>query len=303
MKAVDKINLVAGEGGRQEVVGLVGESGCGKTTTGFSVIRLISKPGRIVGGKVLLRGRDLLSLTDAEMRNMRGGQISMIFQDPTAYLNPVMKIGDQVVESILLHQDVSKREAQAKAIEALELTRIPSPEELFSYYPFQLSGGMKQRVVIATALSCNPSLLIADEPTSNLDTTVQAQIMNLFKKLMKEISLSVLLITHDLGIVAGICDRVYIMYAGKIVEHGDVYALFDRPKHPYVDGLLRCVLSIDEFREELIEIKGAVPDLINPPTGCRFYPRCSNRMKRCHQETPPPFEVERGHYVSCWLYK
>lgn len=299
VKAVDGVNLEIGKG---EVIGLVGESGCGKSMTAFSIVRLVPSPGRILGGEVVFRGKKLLELTEREMRNIRGKEISMIFQDPLTYLNPIMKIGDQIAENILLHQGFKKKEANRKVIEALEMVRLPTPAKIAKYYPHQLSGGMRQRVMIAMAISCNPSLLIADEPTTFLDVTVQAQILNLIRDLTKKLRISLIMITHDLGIVAEICDRVYIMYAGKIVEQADVLSLYEDCKHPYTVGLLESALSIDEFKEKLESIKGTVPELINPPSGCRFHPRCEQRKAICSQKEPPLIEIDQAHTISCWLY-
>ena len=300
VKAVDDVDLRIDNG---RSVGLVGESGCGKTMTALSIMRLVPRPGRIISGKILFKDRNLLDLGEKEMRDIRGKQISMVFQDPMTYLNPVMKVKDQIAEVILLHQSESKRKAkEKKVIEVLKKVRIPSPSKVAEYYPHQLSGGMRQRILIAMALSCNPALLIADEPTTALDVTVQAQVLNLIKDLKKETGISLLLITHDLGIVADICDEVNVMYAGKIVEHADVFKLYENPLHPYTQGLLSSALSIDEFKETLTTIEGSVPDLINPPQGCRFNPRCKLARDNCRQKVPLPIEIELGHTVSCCLY-
>lgn len=285
-----------------EAVGLVGESGCGKSTLAFSVLRLVPcPPGSIEGGRILFKGRDLLSLGSDEMRKVRGREISMIFQDPMTYLNPVMTIGDQIAESIRLHQP--SRDAKQATMEALASVRMPDPASVAQSYPHQLSGGMKQRALIGMAVACRPSLLIADEPTTALDVTVQAQILRLIVDLKDRLGTTLLLITHDLGIVAEICDRVYVMYAGQIVEEASVFNLFENPKHPYTDGLLRSVLSIDEFKETLEYIPGAVPDLISPPAGCRFAARCPERIPRCTTHEPPPVVMENGSRVHCWLYE
>jgi len=301
VKAVDGVDLTID---KKEAVGLVGESGCGKTMTAFSIMRLVpSPPGKIVGGKILFQGRNLLELSDREIQAVRGQSISMVFQDPMTYLNPVMKVGSQVAEVVLRHQGVDREEAKKIALESLKTVRIPTPSSVFGYYPHQLSGGMRQRALLAMALSCKPSLLIADEPTTALDVTIQMQILDLIRRVRDELSTSLLMITHDFGIVAEICDRVYVMYAGKIVETADVIALYENPKHPYTGGLLECVLSPKEYKESLPTIGGFVPDLANPPTGCRFHPRCPHLKPICIQKEPPAVEVEPRHKVSCWLYQ
>jgi oligopeptide/dipeptide ABC transporter ATP-binding protein len=301
VKAVDGVSLKVGEG---EAVGLVGESGCGKTMTARSIIRLIpTPPGRIVGGRIIFKGRDLLKLTKNELNKMRGKEIGMVFQDPMTFLNPVLKIGDQIAEVLLAHQVATKNDARRKVVEILEKMRMPSASKVVDYYPHMLSGGMRQRVLIAIGICCDPSLVILDEPTSALDATVQAQVLALIKSLKSDFNVSLLLITHDLGIVSDICDRVYVMYAGKIVEHADVYSIFENPLHPYTAGLLNCVLSIDEYKESLFTIPGSVPDMINLPSGCRFHPRCSQSMLVCTEKEPSPIKHNPGHVVSCWLYR
>ena len=299
VRAVDGVDLAIKAG---EAVGLVGESGCGKSTLAFSVLGLVpSPPGKIAGGKVIFKGRDLLGLGRQEMRRVRGKEISMIFQDPATYLNPVMTIGDQIAESIKLHQP--SRDAKEATLQALEAVRMPDPASVEQSYPHQMSGGMKQRALIGMAVACRPSLLIADEPTMALDVTVQAQILSLIIDLRDRLDTTLLLITHDLGIVAEICDRVYVMYAGQVVETASVFDLFENPKHPYTQGLLRSVLSIDEFKETLEWIPGEVPDLVSPPAGCRFGPRCPEVTPRCLTETPPPFSSKNGWEVYCWMYE
>ena len=303
MKAVDGVNLTVQKG---EAMGLVGESGCGKTMTAFSIMRLVPAPGKIVGGKIWFdhnNGRmDLTEVSEEEMMKVRGGKISMVFQDPMTYLNPVMRICDQIAEAVVLHQGGSRNGARRKAIELLEKVRIPIPSTIAQYYPHELSGGMRQRALIAMAISCNPDLLIADEPTTALDVTVQAQVLELIKQLKHEMGMALMLITHDLGIVADICDRVCVMYAGQIVEEGDVYEIFREPTHPYTMGLLKSTLSIDEFKETLVTIEGTVPDLTNLPPGCRFCPRCSQVSGRCRETQPAMVEMKKGHKVSCWLH-
>jgi oligopeptide/dipeptide ABC transporter ATP-binding protein len=285
-----------------ESVALVGESGCGKTQTAFSVLRIIPIPGKIIGGKVLFKGTDLLQLSEKEMQEIRGGDIAITFQDPTTFLNPVMKIKDQIAEGLILHKKYSKKEAYGRVAEVLNEMKIPYPEKVADSYPHQLSGGMRQRVLIAIAMSSTPAILIADEPTTALDVTIQAQILNLMNDLKNEFETSNLLITHDLGIVADLCDRVYVMYAGKIVESADVFQTFEDPAHPYTQGLLRSVLSIDEFKKELVTIDGVVPQLIDPPKGCRFNPRCEYAMEICRQKIPEMKTISNTHSVACWLY-
>ncbi len=300
IKAVDDVNLQISEG---ETVALVGESGSGKTVTGLSILRLISDPpGRIVDGKISLRNKDLLKLSKKEIARIRGSEISMIFQDPMTYLNPVAKVGNQVREAIILHQKLSKPAAKTKAVESLKTVRIAEPERVYNYYPHQLSGGMGQRIITAIALACNPHLIIADEPTTALDVTIQAQILSLLKKIIKDLGTSLLLISHDFGIVASIVDTVYVMYVGKIMEHGDVFSIYEKPMHPYTQGLLRSVLSIDEFKKNLVTIGGMVPDALRLPSGCRFHPRCPEVKEICERQQPPETEVEKNHFVSCWLY-
>jgi oligopeptide/dipeptide ABC transporter ATP-binding protein len=300
---VDGVSLGIQKG---EALGLVGESGCGKTMTAFSIMGLVPSPGKIVGGEIWFNyddsRKDLTKTSEEEMRKVRGGKISMVFQDPMTYLNPVMKICDQIAEAIVLHQEVPRNEARRKAVEILEKVRIPIPSTVAQYYPHELSGGMRQRALIAMAISCNPDLLIADEPTTALDVTVQAQVLELIKQLKNEMNMALMLITHDLGIVADTCDRVCVMYAGRIVEEGNVYEIYREPQHPYTMGLLKSTLSIDEFKETLVTIEGTVPDLTNLPPGCRFRPRCSQISDRCRETAPPMVEVKKGHKVSCWRY-
>ena len=300
VKAVDGVNFDIRKG---EAVGLVGESGCGKTMTALCLMRLVPRPGRILSGKVLFHGEDLLLMSDKKIRNMRGEDIAMIFQDPSTYLNPVIRVGDQIAESINLHQQKAKDETHKTVIDLLGRVEIPDPERVSKFYPHELSGGMRQRTMIAMALSCNPSLLIADEPTTALDVTVQAQILALLNELKRSFGMSVLFITHDLGIVAGFCDRVNVMYCGKIVEQGDVNNLYEKPLHPYTVGLLNAAYSIDENRNVLSTIRGVVPNLINPPSGCRFHPRCDECMNICKQEEPLLLRQGKpDRSVACYLY-
>jgi len=297
VKAVDGVNLRAK---RKEVVGIVGESGCGKSTTGLSIMRLIRSPGEIVGGKILFKNKDLLELSEDEMTNMRGKEISMTFQHPLSFLNPVFTVEYQIAEAISLHQGASLEEGRKAATEMLGKVGIPTPMRIGKYYPHQLSGGMRQRVLIAIALACNPSLIIADEPTSALDVSVQAQILDLIKELNMTLGTSLLLITHNLGIVASMCDRVYVMYAGRVVEEGDVFSIFENPMHPYTVGLIGSIPSPHERKKRFETIPGMVPDLTNPPSGCRFNPRCLRATSKCEEDEPPYVEVEPGHFVSCW---
>ena len=297
LKAVDGVTLEVGE---REAVGLVGESGCGKSMTAFSIMGLVPEPGKITGGSITFGDQCISKLADEEMAKIRGQDISMIFQDPMTYLNPVFSIERQVTEAIRLHQTITKQSAAQKAVDLLKSTGIPEPEKVVKYYPHQLSGGMRQRVLIAMAIACNPSLIIADEPTTALDVTVQAQILRLIRHMKDELKTSLLLITHDLGIVAHMCDRVYVMYAGRIVESGDVWQIFKHARHPYTRGLLECTLSIDEFKKEIRTIDGVVPNLIHPPSGCRFRTRCTFATEECSKEQPVLEQVEEEHYVACF---
>jgi len=297
VKAVDGIDFTIHKG---RTLGLVGESGCGKSVTALSIMRLVpSPPGKIVEGEVNFGGRDLLKLDYDEIRKIRGASIAMIFQDPTAALNPVFTVGEQIAEAIQLHQGLSKKEAYDRAAEMLGLVGIPSAKERVHDYPHQFSGGMRQRVMIAMALSCRPSLLIADEPTTNLDVTIQAQILELMKQLKETFGSSILFITHDFGIVAEMCDDVAVMYAGDIVEYADSISLFCNPKHPYTLGLLRCIPSRNRGVERLSSIRGTIPDLISTPKGCKFHPRCPRAKEPCRLEKPELLEVEKGHTVAC----
>ncbi|WP_460416188.1 ABC transporter ATP-binding protein [Planifilum fimeticola] len=298
VKAVDGVDLTVKEG---EVVGLVGESGCGKSVTSLAVMGLVEAPGRIVGGSIRFGGRDLTKLSHREMRQIRGNEIAMIFQEPMTSLNPVFTIGNQMVEAVRLHQDVSKRQAREMALEMLKKVGI-SREGILDEYPHQLSGGMRQRVMIAMAMVCRPRLLIADEPTTALDVTIQAQILDLMRSLNREFGTAILLITHDMGVVAEMCDRVVVMYAGQVVEEADVRRMFRATQHPYTSGLLRSIPKLDERRERLYSIPGNVPSPRRMPTGCRFAPRCDRVMEICREAEPELFTVEPGHLSRCWLH-
>ncbi|TMA67053.1 MAG: ABC transporter ATP-binding protein [Deltaproteobacteria bacterium] len=299
VRAIDGVSFEIGEG---KTLGLVGESGCGKSVTSLSIMRLIqSPPGKIVGGEIIYRGRDLLKLNNEAMRKIRGNEISMIFQEPMTSLNPVFTVGNQIGEAIKLHQGLGKQETRQKTIEMLRLVKIADPESRVDSYPHQLSGGMRQRVMIAMALSCNPSLLIADEPTTALDVTIQAQILELMKELQQKIGgMALLLITHDLGVVAEQADEVAIMYAGKIVERANTKAIFSRPFHPYTVGLLNSLPgATGQKKKRLDAIPGVVPNPLHLPSGCRFRDRCPRAADLCAQSEPELVEKEPGHTVAC----
>jgi oligopeptide/dipeptide ABC transporter ATP-binding protein len=305
IKAVDDVSF---EIKKNETLGLVGESGCGKSITALSIMRLVpSPPGRISGGRVLFRDRDLLQLSEEEMRRVRGNRISMVFQEPMTSLNPVFTVGDQIMEAIRLHQGLKGSAARDKAVEALRQVGLPDPADRLESYPHQLSGGMRQRVMIAMAISCGPELLIADEPTTALDVTIQAQILDLLRNLRSQMNTSIILITHDLGIVAEMCERVAVMYAGRIVEETDVVSLFAAPKHPYTVGLIGSVPVLGQVRDKLHVIPGSVPNLIDLPPGCKFAPRCQTRIEQnlaiCTQVEPELLAAEPRHTVRCWLYQ
>jgi peptide/nickel transport system ATP-binding protein/oligopeptide transport system ATP-binding protein len=297
-RAVDGVSFTVDRG---KTVGLVGESGCGKSVTSLSVMGLVaSPPGRVEGEAVRFEGRDVLRLSAAERRQLRGGKMSMIFQEPMTSLNPVHTIGRQIVEAILAHTALSPKAARERAIEMLDLVRIPSPAARFDDFPHRLSGGMRQRVMIAMALSCEPALLIADEPTTALDVTIQAQILDLLHDLQRRLGMAVLIITHDLGVIAEVADEVLVMYAGKIVESAPVTDLFGDPQHPYTIGLLGSIPRIDADRERLSTIEGTVPSPNNQPAGCRFSPRCPFADRRCREQPPPLRDIAPGHRVACW---
>lgn len=300
VKAVDDVTWEVGAG---EVIGLVGESGCGKSVTALSILRLIpDPPGKIVGGEIWFKGSNLLMLPINEMRKIRGNDISMIFQEPMTSLNPVFTIGDQIAEVLELHQKMSKKAAMEKAVEMLKLVGIPSPERRVKEYPHELSGGMKQRAMIAMALACNPKVLIADEPTTALDVTIQAQILDLMLKLKRELNTAIVLITHDLGVIAEMAQKVVVMYAGKVMEQAEVTEIFDHPLNPYTQGLLNSLPKIDAARKQRLNaIPGIVPSLYDLPKGCKFSPRCQYVMEICHQSEPDLKEVTPGHFSRCWL--
>jgi oligopeptide transport system ATP-binding protein len=300
VRAVDGISYDVQEG---ETMGLVGESGCGKSVSALSILRLIpSPPGKIVGGEVWFDGEDLLKVDEEEIRHVRGNRIAMIFQEPMTSLNPVLTIGRQITEALELHLKMDRHAADRRAAELLEMVGIPEAHTRLGDYPHQFSGGMRQRVMIAMALSCNPKLLLADEPTTALDVTIQAQILEIMARLSREFGTAVIIITHNLGVVARYANRVNVMYAGKIVEASSARELYGKPRHPYTLGLLRSVPRLDEARrDKLVPIEGLPPDLANIPQGCSFYPRCSYRIDRCRQEEPPLMLVDEKHYAACWV--
>ncbi|MFO7303174.1 MAG: ABC transporter ATP-binding protein [Acidobacteriota bacterium] len=298
VRAVDGVSYHVDAG---ETLAVVGESGSGKSVTALSILRLIPQPpGRIEGGRVLFKGRDLLTVSEAEMRRIRGAEISMIFQEPMTSLNPVFTCGEQIIEAVILHDRVDRRTARRRAIEMLELVGIPSPEQRVDEYPHQLSGGMRQRVMIAMALACRPSVLIADEPTTALDVTIQAQILDLLRRLQRELGMAIILITHDLGVVAEMAHRVAVMYAGQVVEYADVRSLFKRPLHPYTAGLLASLPRLGVERDSLPVIPGSVPNPAHFPRGCRFHPRCPVMVAPLCLDHPDLMQIEPGRYSRCW---
>ena len=284
-----------------EAVGLVGESGCGKSMTAMSVMQLLQHPGRVVEGEIWLKDRNLLKLSKREMCDVRGNEISMIFQEPMTSLNPVFTIGRQVMEAVRQHQDVSKEEAKKIAIDIFRRIGIPEPEKRFYSYPHQLSGGLRQRVMIGMAMVCNPSLMICDEPTTALDVTIEAQILYLIKEMQKEKGTAVVMITHNLGVVAESCDYVYVMYAGKIMEEASVFEIFEHPTHPYTFGLLNSIPKTTEVKDHLFTIRGLVPNLLSLPKGCRFCTRCDKAMQICTEYEPDLYDIGGGHKVRCFL--
>lgn len=301
VRSVDGIDFVVPKG---KTLGIVGESGCGKSITALSLLRLIpSPPGKIEEGKIIFQGENILDYSEGQMRKIRGNRISMIFQEPMTSLNPVFTVGNQLMEAIQLHQGLNDQEAIEKSVEMLKLVGIPSPEKRMDQYPFELSGGMRQRVMIGMALSCRPDLLIADEPTTALDVTIQAQILDLLRKLQQEMGTSIIMITHDLGVVAETCDQVAVMYAGKIVEYGSGDDILENPKHPYTQGLLKSSPRIEEETERLEAIEGFVPSPFAMPPGCAFAPRCPHVFDRCQKKLPELVDIDGGRQLRCYLGK
>jgi oligopeptide/dipeptide ABC transporter ATP-binding protein len=304
VKAVDGVDFTVNPG---EVLGLVGESGCGKSVTSLSIMRLIGIPGKVVEGQIFFEGRNLLQLSESEMTDMRGNRISMIFQQPQSSLNPVFKVGDQVAEVLQIHQNMGREESWERAVDLLRLVGIPDPDSKAHAFPHEMSGGQAQRVMIAMALALNPQLLIADEPTTALDVTIQAQIIDLMRDLRTRMGTSVILITHDLGVIAELADRVAIMYAGRIVEQSEIKAIFDKPLHPYTQGLIASIPVLGKIKDRLDVIPGSVPNLINLPEGCKFAPRCRARVEYgltvCTEVEPDLIPILPKHTVRCWLYQ
>lgn len=297
VKAVDGVDFEVYQG---ETLGIVGESGCGKSVTAFSILRLLDYPGKTVGGEVIFKGENLLKKTEDEMRGIRGKEIAIIFQEPMTALNPVLTVGFQISEALMMHFKISKEEAKKKSVELLTKVGIAMPEQRINEYPHQLSGGMRQRAMIAMAISCDPILLIADEPTTALDVTIQAQILDLMMALLREFNGSLIMITHDLGVIAEIADRIAIMYAGKVVEYADKKTIFHNPLHPYTLGLLTSIPRLDVEMKRLNVIPGIVPNPLHFPSGCKFNPRCRFATDRCKKEEPSLIKIEEGHLVRCW---
>jgi len=297
--AVDGIDIDIGAG---QVVGVVGESGCGKSMTAMSVMGLVAHPGRVVEGSIALSGQSLLDISRRQLLALRGDKLSMIFQEPMTSLNPVTTVGKQVLEAIVLHRRVSHAEARAQVVDMFRRVGIPEAEKRYSAYPHQLSGGLRQRVMIAMAMVCRPDLMIADEPTTALDVTIEAQILRLMRELQKDHGTAIMMITHNLGIVAELCEYVYVMYAGKIMEQANIFDIFEAPKHPYTFGLLGSIPRLGEARDRLFTIRGMVPNLLNLPEGCRFCPRCDRAMRICQVREPPLMDMGDGHKVRCFLY-
>lgn len=299
VKALNDVSIQLKEG---EVLGIVGESGSGKSVTAYSLMGLTAHPGKLLGGELQFNGHEIETMTEKEMRKIRGNEISIIFQDPMTSLNPVYTIGNQITEVIRLHTDKDSKQAKARAKELLELVGINEPDKRLKQYPHELSGGMRQRVMIAIALACEPKLLIADEPTTALDVTIQAQILELMMELKDKLGMAIIMITHDLGVVASMCERIAVMYAGQIVEYGTTDDIFYNPKHQYTKGLIRSIPRLDtKEHERLVPIEGTPVDLLNPPAGCPFAPRCDAAMKICLREMPPETSLGEAHYTKCWL--
>jgi len=299
-KAVDGVSFTLQKG---ETLGIVGESGCGKSMTSLSLLRLVpSPPGKIINGEILLNNTDILKLSDEELRKIRGNKISMIFQEPMTSLNPVLSVGEQIAESIRLHQGLSRKEAWQKAVDMIRLVGIPAPEKRAKQEPYQLSGGMRQRIMIAMALARTPDVLIADEPTTALDVTIQAQIIDIIQNLQKQLGMSILFITHDLGVVAEVCDKIAVMYAGQVVEEGTTDSLFEKPLHPYTNGLIQSLPKLYEDQEELSTIQGTVPSPYHYPSGCRYAERCPFATELCREKQPELLTIEPGKKVRCWMY-
>ena len=298
VRAVNGVSFSLEEG---ETIGIVGESGSGKSVTAYSIMQILTYPGKIVGGSIRFRGEELVGCPEKTISSIRGNKISMIFQDPMTSLNPVYTIGNQLEEAILLHTDRDKAQSRKRAVEMIKLVGINDPEKRIRQYPHELSGGMRQRVMIAMALACEPDILIADEPTTALDVTIQAQILELMKELQQRFGLAILLITHDLGVVAGMCDKVLVMYAGRVIERGSAEEIFYRPQHEYTRGLLRSLPGVGGEKERLIPISGTPVDMLMLPAGCAFSSRCDKAMKICISEPPGELEISEGHHASCWL--
>ena len=299
VKALNNVSFSMKQG---EVLGIVGESGSGKSVTAYSLMGLTAYPGKLIGGELRFNGHEVEKMTEKDFRKMRGEEISIIFQDPMTSLNPVYTIGNQIVEMVRLHTNKDKKEAYARAKELLELVGINEPERRLKQYPHELSGGMRQRVMIAIALACEPKLLIADEPTTALDVTIQAQILELMMELRKKLGMSIIMITHDLGVVASMCEKIAVMYAGKIVEYGTTDEIFYEPKHEYTKGLINSIPKLNQKeKERLVPIEGSPVDLLNPPAGCPFAPRCKSCMKICLRQMPPRTDLSDTHYTQCWL--
>ena len=298
VKAVNGVTFNLEKG---KILGIVGESGSGKSVTAYSIMRILEKNGRITEGKILYKGQDIAEFSEKQMREFRGKCCSIIFQDPMTSLNPVFTVGNQLKEAIELHTDRKGKEAEARAIEMLTLVGVNEPEKRVKQYPYELSGGMRQRVMIAMALACEPDILIADEPTTALDVTIQAQILELMQSLQKKLGMAIIMVTHDLGVIADMCDEIIVMYGGRVCERGTAEDIFHRPHHEYTKGLLRSIPNVDRIGEKLIPIPGTPINLLNMPKGCAFCPRCEEAMKICIEEQPPEMQMPDGHFASCWL--